>query len=158
MKTTLKKKTTWKIKTVPSPSLHNLSCAVYVMILSNSIPNRTTSVKEIWCFVQKVKKWQLCDQMTAVCRGGKRGGAREREHCSKKEMDRTILSRRIWAKFTILVSIFIKRAIYRTFLVGPMKNRSYFEILKSLWYMFISKEHILKYRKIPSAEGYKENE
>ena len=45
-------------------------------------------------------------------RGGKRGGARE--HCSKKEMDRTLLGRRIQAKSTALVAIFIKRAGYRT--------------------------------------------
>ena len=68
--------------------------------------------------------------LVSIGRGGKSGGAWE--HCSQNEMDRTILGRRIWAKFTALVAIFIKRAIYCTFLVGPMKNRSYFEILKSL--------------------------
>ena len=53
-------------------------------------------------------------------RGGKRGGARE--HCSQKEIDKTTLGGRIWAKFTALVLIFIKSAIYCTFAVGPMKN------------------------------------
>ena len=44
-----------------------------------------------------------------VVRGGKRGGARE--HCSQREMDGTILGRRIWAKFNALAAIFVKRAI-----------------------------------------------
>ena len=57
-------------------------------------------------------------------RGGKRGGARE--HCSQKEMDRPILGRRIRAKLTALVAIFIKWVIHRTFAVGPMKNRFFF--------------------------------
>ena len=35
----------------------------------------------------------------------------------------SILGRRIWAKFTSLVVIFIKRAIYCSFAVGPMKKR-----------------------------------
>ena len=94
---------------------------------------------------------------SSVPSSGKRGGARE--HCSQKEMDRTNLGRRIWAKFTALVAIFIKRAIYRTFLIGPMKNRFLFWNIKVLMkYMFISKEHILNYRNIPSAEVYKENQ
>ena len=46
--------------------------------------------------------------MTDKGRGGKRGGARE--HCSKKEMDQTILGRRILAKSTALVTIFTKKA------------------------------------------------
>ena len=54
-------------------------------------------------------------------RGAKRGGARE--HCSQKEMDRTLLGRRIPAKLTVLVTILIKRAIYCTSEVGPMRNR-----------------------------------
>ena len=58
-----------------------------------------------------------------VVRGEKRGGAGE--HCSQKEMDQTLLGRRILAKFTALVAIFIKRANYRTIAVGPMKNRSF---------------------------------
>ena len=53
--------------------------------------------------------------------GAKRGGARE--YCSQKEMDSTLLGRRILAKFTALVTIFIKMAIYFTSEVGPMKNR-----------------------------------
>ena len=57
-------------------------------------------------------------------RGGKRGGAWE--HCSKKEMDRTIFVRKIWAKFTALVANFIKMAIYRTFAVAQRKNRFFF--------------------------------
>ena len=38
-------------------------------------------------------------------RGGKRGGAWE--HCSQKEMGRTFFGRRIWAKLTALVAIFV---------------------------------------------------
>ena len=51
-----------------------------------------------------------------IIRGGKRGGARE--HCSQKEMDQTSLGRRIPAKSTAFVAIFIKRAIYCTSAVG----------------------------------------
>ena len=40
---------------------------------------------------------------TPYTRGAKRGGALE--HCSQKEMDRAILVRRIWLKFTALVEI-----------------------------------------------------
>ena len=58
--------------------------------------------------------------MDILSRGGKMGGARE--HCSQKEMDKTILGRRIRAKFTALVAIFVKRACNRTFAAGPMKN------------------------------------
>ena len=60
-----------------------------------------------------------CHDHTKICnyflsralpvRGGKKGGAWE--HCSQKEMGRTILDRRFWAKFT---ATFIKWAIYRT--------------------------------------------
>ena len=60
-------------------------------------------------------------QDSSVPRGGKRGGAWK--HCSQMEVERTILGRRIWAKFTALVAIFINRAIYRTYFVEPMKNR-----------------------------------
>ena len=84
-----------------------------------------------------------------LCRGGKRGGARE--HCSQKEMDQTSLGRRIPAKSTAFVAILIKRAIYCTSAVGPMKNRFFFFVINI-------KEYVLKYRKIPSAEGYKNNE
>ena len=62
----------------------------------------------------------------SIGRGGIRGGARE--HCSQKKMDRTIFGRRILAKFTALVVIFIKRAIYHTSAVGPMKNTLSFAI------------------------------
>ena len=69
---------------------------------------------------------------SSVARGWKRGGARE--HCSQKEIDQTILGRRIPAKFTALVAIFIKRAIYRTFAVGQMKNRFFsFIIFSKYW-------------------------
>ena len=96
-----------------------------------------------------------------VYKGGKRGGAWER--CSQKEMNRTSLVRRIWAKFTALVANFIKMAIYRTFAVAPRKNRFFFlplicNIIVLVKYISIPKEHILKCTKIPSAEGYKNNE
>ena len=51
-----------------------------------------------------------------LTRGGKRGGARE--HCSKKEVDQTILGRRILAKCTALVTIFKKKAFNPTSSVG----------------------------------------
>ena len=62
-----------------------------------------------------------------VVRGGKRGGARE--HGSQKEMDKTTIGRRIRAKFTAPVTIFINRAIYRISAVGLMKNRLFFSAL-----------------------------
>ena len=59
--------------------------------------------------------------MLPRARGGKRGGARE--HCSQKEMDRVNIGRRILVKSPAIVKIFIKKAIYHTSAVGPMKNR-----------------------------------
>ena len=69
---------------------------------SNSTINRNKTMSKLFG----------CDLIVISSRGGKRGGARE--HCSKKEMDRTLLGRRIQAKSTALVVIFIKTAIYRT--------------------------------------------
>ena len=51
-------------------------------------------------------------------RGGKRGGAQE--HCSQKEMDKTTLGRRIQAKSTALVAIYVKRVIVK--LLGQGQN------------------------------------
>ena len=64
-------------------------------------------------------------------------------------MDQTSLGRRIPAKSTAFVAIFIKkRAIYCTSAGGPIQNRFFFFVIDI-------KEYVLKYRKIPSAEGYK---
>ena len=78
-----------------------------------------------------------------MSRGAKRGGARE--HCSQNEMDQTILGRRILAKFTALVAIFIKRAIYRTFKDGPMKNKFFSLALTSKYQSTCEMYFHLKY-------------
>ena len=67
---------------------------------------------------------QLIQITILSSRGGKRGGARE--HCSKKEMDQTILGRRILAKCTALVTIFMKKAFNPTFAVGLMYKIKFF--------------------------------
>ena len=68
-------------------------------------------------------------------RGGKRGGAWE--HCSQKELDWTILGRRILVKSAALVAIFTKKAIYRTSTAGPFT---------SIENIFHFEDNILKYR------------
>ena len=95
---------------------------------------------------RKTSRFLKLSKKGLTSRGGKRDGARE--HCSKKEMDKTSLGRRIRAKLTALVLIFKKRAILPLIL----------NIKVLIKCIFIYKEHISKYRKIPSSEGYKNND
>ena len=58
--------------------------------------------------------------VVVVYRGGKTSGAWE--HCSQKELDQTILVRKILPKCNTLVTIFMRKAFYPTSVVGLMKN------------------------------------
>ena len=95
-----------------------------------------------------------------LVRGAKRGGAQE--HCSQKDMDRTILGRRILAKSTALVSIIKKKVFLLHFcswtneeliLLPLIENNKV--LLKYIPYL----KTILKFiGKILSADRYINNE
>ena len=75
-------------------------------------------------------------------------------------MDQTSLGRRIPDKSTAFVAIFIERTMYCTSAIGPVRKDSFsLSLIKVIRvrakYISLSKEYVLKYRKIPSAEGYK---
>ena len=60
-------------------------------------------------FSSNLTEGMIFNESDLDTRGAKRGGAWE--HCSQKEMDQTILGRKILAKSTALVEIFVKKSL-----------------------------------------------